>query len=143
MAVFISQEALQVCLKQAERAFPEECCGILLGHADAGNRVVKAVAAVPNAVPLQERAHRFAIRADDYRKCQNRARLQDLEIIGFYHSHPGAAAVPSALDLAWAWPWFVYLIVSVAGKSAHALAAWQLREDRRAFVPRTVVQGCP
>ena len=48
------------------------------------------------------------------------------QIVGFYHSHPGAAAVPSPTDLTHMrlWPETVWLIVPVFGSECRAPRVW-------------------
>ena len=61
------------------------------------------------------------------------AETKKLDVVGFYHSHPDDAAVPSRYDLDHAWPFYSYLIVSVeAGRIADA-RSWRLADDRSQF----------
>ena len=47
------------------------------------------------------------------------ARARNLDVLGFYHSHPHSAADPSPTDLAEAtYPELLYVIVSLAVKPA-------------------------
>jgi proteasome lid subunit RPN8/RPN11 len=62
-------------------------------------------------------------------------RQEELEILGFYHSHPDHPAAPSAFDIEHAWPWYSYLIVRVSAGRAADLASWQLNDDRAAMRP--------
>jgi cysteine synthase B len=115
--------------QHAVEAYPDECCGALIGT-PAGD--------VTDALRLGntstgERHRRFLVSADDYRQAEARAADTGRELVGFYHSHPDHPAVPSAFDLAHAWPNLSYAIVSVrAGRDAE-LRSWRLRPDRSAF----------
>ena len=79
--------------EHAQASAPRECCGVLLGTPD---RIVDNVRAV-NLAPghtgfeLDPRDHFRAIRD---------ARSRELEVIGFYHSHPQTPAYPSPTDMA-------------------------------------------
>ncbi|HSH46437.1 MAG TPA: M67 family metallopeptidase, partial [Longimicrobiales bacterium] len=98
------------------------CCGALLG---VDGEVVEAVR-VPNEA--ERPGARYRVSAARVRTLEADARSRGLEVVGFYHSHPRAAALPSPLDLEMAWPWYVYVIKGVDG-----LGAYRLREDRSAF----------
>lgn len=117
----------------AEAAYPEECCGGVLGRAGrAGGVEVCRAIPVENGWP-GERGGRYRIGADTVRALEAIATREGVELIGFYHSHPDAAAVPSALDLELAWPWYTYLIVPVGLGRAGEVRGWRLREDRGDF----------
>jgi proteasome lid subunit RPN8/RPN11 len=113
--------------RHAEREYPHECCGALLGRQ---NDILEVVA-LPNAdrVPRS----RFFVGPDEYRRVEQRARAEGLALLGFYHSHPDCAAQPSSDDLEQAWPSFAYLIVSVRRGHAEPPRAWRLRNDRSHF----------
>ncbi len=60
------------------------------------------------------------------------ARLNNLEIVGIYHSHPDHPANPSECDRTLAWSEYIYVICSVDSGSVSATTAWQL-DDRQQF----------
>lgn len=120
-----------------EDAYPEEACGGLLGRALNGRTEVTAVAALENR-ESQDRARRYLIDPDAVLALQKRAEEQGLEVVGYYHSHPEAPAEPSAFDREAAWPWYVYLIVSLRDGRATEFGAWRLTEDRSGFRPLTI-----
>ena len=61
------------------------------------------------------------------------ARERELDIVGFYHSHPDHPARPSQFDLDHAWPNFAYVIVSVMAGVSKLMTVWYLQEDRSRF----------
>jgi proteasome lid subunit RPN8/RPN11 len=66
-------------------------------------------------------ANRFLIDPKDHIDARREARVRHLEIVGFYHSHPRSAPVPSPTDLAEAsYPDHLYLIVGLAGEQPDA-----------------------
>ena len=109
-------------------AFPHECCGALLGR----DGLVHEAFALPNTTEEGPR-RRFLVRPEDYRVAETRARTTELDLLGFYHSHPDHPAKPSQFDLDHAWPSFSYVIVSVMAGRDELLTCWQLKEDRSAF----------
>ena len=140
----ISAGALRRVQAHAERDYPEECCGMMLGmDRPGGLRVVQEALPIEN---LQEdnRRRRFLITPSQYREAERTAAGRGLTLLGFYHSHPDHPARPSAFDTEHALPWFSYVIASVAGGRLEHLTAWELREDRRAFGERPVaLDGAP
>jgi proteasome lid subunit RPN8/RPN11 len=116
----------------ARQGYPEEVCGVLLGsHAEGAERRIVRVVPVANA-RADERARRYLIPAGALRDIESTARRDGLDVLGFYHSHPDHPAVPSTYDREHSWPWYTYVIVSVAANQAVA-RAWRLADDRSAF----------
>ena len=100
----------------AAAAYPEECCGLLVGEpleggAAAGARVTAVVAAA-NHDPEPRRGYDVEPRA--LLAGHRRAREEGREVVGYYHSHPDAPAAPSRRDREAALPVARYLIVAVA-----------------------------
>ena len=118
-------------------AYPEEGCGILLGR-EAGEGF-----AVERWLPLgnrseETRGRRYLIAPEDILTAERQARDEGLDVIGFAHSHPDHPATPSAFDLEHAWPYYVYLIVSVQRGAVADAKAWRLTPDRGRFEPMTL-----
>ena len=128
-----SPDILDAIRAHGQTAYPEECCGFLLGHATAENNHVVAVAPVENR-QSENRERRYTITPEDYHAADCRARRQSLDIVGFYHSHPDHPARPSATDLAEAtFPGYTYVIVSIRDGHPADLTAWSLAADRSRF----------
>ncbi len=104
----ISRRALDAVIAHARAEAPRECCGILVGR---GSSISEAVA----ARNLATEATRFLVDPQDHINVMRAARGRDLQILGFYHSHPHTSPVPSPTDRAEAsYPDHLYLIVSLA-----------------------------
>ena len=116
----------------AERTYPEECCGVMLGREAGGERVVQELVEIDNRQDTNRR-RRFLITPQQYRDAEGQAAEKNLDLLGFYHSHPDHPAAPSAFDTEHALPWFTYVIVSVAHGHASNTTAWVLEEDRGRF----------
>ena len=108
-SIAVTLEVMAALIAHAREESPRECCGILLGR---DNEIVQArrarnVASSP--------ATRFVIDPKDHIDARRDGRALGLEILGFYHSHPHGAAVPSATDVAEAaYPGSVYAIIGLA-----------------------------
>ncbi len=80
-----------------------------------------------------ERGRRYLIGPDDVVALERQAARDGLRVVGYYHSHPDAPAIPSDYDREHAWPWYIYLIVSVRDGRATEARAWRLLGDRSGF----------
>lgn len=112
------------------QAYPDECCGALLGHVEGDVAVVEVVEAIRNVREEEARRRRFLVDPRDYLGVEREARLRGLDVLGFYHSHPDHPAAPSAFDRLHAWPNLHYLIVAVADGEPGEMTSWLLSEDR-------------
>jgi len=121
-------------------AYPYEGCGLLLGRVEGGVNLVSAVRPLPNVWPNEEeKRERFRIAEDDWRDIEVEAMLDDLDVIGVFHSHPDHPPVASPRDLAWAaWPGYSYLITKIAGSVPGHSRSWQLLPDRSGFIEEAI-----
>ena len=139
MTLKIKRSHLELITAFAEQAFPNECCGFLLGQAQEGDKTVLAVFPAANAGEAGEQYHRFLITPDAFLQCEKYAKEREMEIVGFYHSHPNAPPKPSAYDLEHGWPWYSYMIVSVVDNQAGETASWVLADDRSEFHEERII----
>jgi len=124
-----------------EREYPYECCGLLLGHFEAdGRKSLVELFPISNAREEEARRRRFLIEPTELLRGERHARDQQLDVIGFYHSHPEDSGVPSQYDLDHAWPVYSYVIVSVQSGKAANLFSWEMQEDRSRFNAEEVVK---
>ena len=112
--------------RHAEHAFPEECCGVLVGREVDGAKEVQFVRSARN-VAAADRDTRYEIDPEELLASERFARDRGLDVVGYYHSHPGATARPSATDRARGLPWASYVIVSVREGRAAELTSWTCR----------------
>jgi proteasome lid subunit RPN8/RPN11 len=117
--------------------YPHECCGALLGRDTeaADRRVYREIHALHPLVNRRDDSprNRFSITSEDVLDAEKAARERGLEVVGWYHSHPDHPARPSHYDRDHAWPWYSYIIVSVANKIPAEMTSWRLADDRREF----------
>src|SRR5574340_1536145 len=98
MTLIISPEMLRRIRREAERAYPEEGAGFLLGTA-ANPRVVLEIVPSRNKGIGGTRRNRYLIDPDDYLNAELKADGLNMELLGVFHSHPDHPAEPSTLDL--------------------------------------------
>ena len=133
MAIKIDKRHFELIEAYGEGAYPNECCGFLLGKENNGEKEVLSTLPAFNAQEEEELYHRFLITPADFLRAQRFASERGMEIVGFYHSHPDAPARPSRYDLEHGWPWYSYIIVSVSQRKAADLTSWVLQDDRLKF----------
>jgi len=118
--------------QHAAEAYPEECCGVLVGRANGEGTVVERVISAANERD-DSRHNRYVISPQAVLTAQREARALGLDVVGYYHSHPDHPARPSEFDRDHAWPGLSYLIVSVALGRVQDARSWRLTDDRTRF----------
>ncbi|HEV2836545.1 MAG TPA: M67 family metallopeptidase [Pyrinomonadaceae bacterium] len=131
--ITIAEKQLGEIREHGVRDYPYECCGLLLGRFRAGGKFVTETYAISNAREESAKRNRFLITPEELMKGERYARQHDLEVVGFYHSHPDSPAVPSQYDLEHAWPTYSYIIVSTSADRANDLFSWEQEPDRSRF----------
>jgi len=132
----ISKELAERIRAHGAETYPHECCGALLGRDNEAREIL-------GLFPLINRRddspqNRFSVTAQDVLDAEKSARRQGLDVVGWYHSHPDHPARPSAYDRDHAWPWYSYIIVSVAQGQPQDMTSWRLNDDRQQFSPEGI-----
>jgi proteasome lid subunit RPN8/RPN11 len=142
MSLILSRALYDSLRAHGEATYPNECCGILLGRADAAALRVTSLLRAGNT--RTDSAHnRYNIAPEELIAAQRQARNTGLDIVGFYHSHPDHPARWSTTDFAEA-HWFgcAYVITAVAKGKAAATNSFLLsgttEEDKR-FESQSIV----
>ena len=89
----IAATVLEDIRAHARDEAPRECCGMLVGTP---SLVLDSL----RATNLEAGTTRFQIDPQDHIATLKWARQRQLDVVGFYHSHPRSAAFPSERDLA-------------------------------------------
>ena len=122
----------------AKEAYPEECAGAIVGM-DMGN--MKIVVDVWRAKNTHEedRGRRFLIEPLQIKEFEERTQERDMDLLGFYHSHPDHPAEPSEYDRKHAWPYYSYVIASVGKDEVEDMRSWVLKDDRSGYEEEQIV----
>lgn len=145
MSLKVSAALKAQVAQAAEKAFPEECCGLLLGPIPAGfekpGRVVTADEArpLPNGWESSARTHRYAVDPKLLMRVEQELSGTGRGIVGFYHSHPSVPAWPSPFDLERAWPCYSYWIVCVREGKAAGSRSWMRSENGENFIEEEIL----
>lgn len=133
MKVTLGQDLRAHIFRVLETTYPNEGGGFLLGKRDNGSVIITDTIAIDNVFEVEEQYHRYAMTPHDWARLEDEADSRGLTLVGYFHSHPDSAAIPSEYDREYALPNFTYLITQVNHGRAVDLRAWLLRDDRSAF----------
>jgi len=131
----ITRRVYDAIRSHGEETYPHECCGALLGRSTPEGWVIDSAVRAGN-IRTDSAHNRYQIAPIELVRIEREARSRNLDIAGFYHSHPDHPAQWSTTDLAEAhWLGCSYVITEVAqGKAAVTnsfLLAGTREEDKR------------
>ena len=110
--IAVVQRVLDEVRAHARDESPRECCGMLVGSS-------VRIADSARSSNLEAGTTRFRIDPRDHIRAIRDARNRQLDVIGFYHSHPRSRAYPSETDVAEAgYAGAMHLIVGVDERGA-------------------------
>jgi proteasome lid subunit RPN8/RPN11 len=139
--IILKTEQFNFILRHGEADYPHECCGLLIGQFEDDKKVVIETFPISNAREEEAKRNRFLITAEEFSRGERHAKQKNLDVVGFYHSHPDHPARPSGFDFEHAWPLYSYIIVSVNRGEATVLSSWELEDDRSEFKSENISQG--
>lgn len=104
----------------AEKIYPNECCGAMLGQTRGEDKKVTEAVPLDNAF-AGEQGERYELRPEDLLAADKAARERGMDLIGIFHSHPDCDAYFSETDLKNSCPWYSFVVLSIKrGKFDHA-----------------------
>jgi proteasome lid subunit RPN8/RPN11 len=133
MSLLLTSEQKAQIEREGMAAYPNECCGAMLGRDGGAGRQVVQLRKLTNSFQADERYHRFSLDARELMEVEKEAGEKKLLVLGFYHSHPDAPARPSEYDRQHAWPFYSYLIVAIAKGQPVDMTSWLLDEATEQF----------
>ena len=125
-------------------SYPNECCGIIYGkdsnELTGSKRIVSRLEPVDNSFEAGEQYHRFSITPETLMRAEKESAKRGELVLGFYHSHPDHPARPSEYDRTHAWPFYSYVIVSIAKGEAVDMTSWMLNEQTETFSRQDIIE---
>ena len=116
----IEKNAWETMVDHAQKTFPNECCGAMLGSVDGDRKLVTLAMPIENSYAGAQGA-RYEIRPEDLMAAEREARVREMDVIGIFHSHPDCDAYFSETDLKNSCPWYSFVILSIKeGRFDHA-----------------------
>ena len=137
MILILTDQDQKIIFQHLEECYPEEGCGFLVGKFSGQEKSVLEIHPVKNT-KQETRERRYFIDPKDFMEVEVKARKQNLEIVGIYHSHPDHPSKPSEFDRTHAWPWYSYVVVAVEKGRSKELTSWVLSEDSKKFIPEEI-----
>jgi len=130
----LTEEAEQAMKGHAEKGYPHEVCGLLLGVLEESGKTRRVRETHPARNLNQNRpGDRYELDPSDFLRIEREALTRRLEVMGVYHSHPDHPSIPSETDRARAeeiWQeaesWS-YVILEVAAGRIASWRSWVLR----------------
>lgn len=122
-SVLLSEPLLREIEAQAERDYPAETCGYLLGKRRDNAYQIERLFPAANA-HSGDRLRNYQIVPKDYRAAEELCRELGLENLGIYHSHPDSEPIPSSVDAELAFPGWIYWIIRVEAAAVGEARAW-------------------
>ena len=111
--LILGSETQKALYLHAKTAYPEECCGILLGKREKEKKIVYKAIRAENVADKKQRTTHFVMDPFEIAKTEASAELEGLEIVGFYHSHPNYDASVSGEDALYMLTGYSYPIISI------------------------------
>jgi proteasome lid subunit RPN8/RPN11 len=142
VALRVSHLVMEAVSRHLEAGYPNEACGALIGRAGDATQPHEALEFQPMRNTVTDRPwDRYQLDPLEQLRVQRDAEVRGLEIVGFVHSHPDHPPRPSPFDTEHAWPFYSYVVASVAqGRLAEA-RAWRLDEGTRRFREEPLMIG--
>lgn len=131
--IYLTEEHIEQIEAHGEKTYPNECGGMLIGRFEDEKKTVVELFPMENAMAENEQHNRVLITPKDVLRAERFARGKNLDVVGYYHSHPDHPARPSRFDLDHALPVWTYIIVSVEKGKAVDLRSWEMENDRSKF----------
>ncbi|MFN0118728.1 MAG: Mov34/MPN/PAD-1 family protein [Elusimicrobiota bacterium] len=152
----VSAALKQIIFTWAEKAYPHEGCGLLIGQflPGKGKEMIR-LAALTNDLLGNENniaptlpEHRqgkgagkteFLMKPDEFNRETLKAEKEGLDVIGVIHTHPDHPAIPSKIDESQ--PFLAQwsnIIVSVQKGKAFEMRSWFREEDNQPFAEELI-----
>lgn len=123
----IPKKILNSILQESKKAYPNECCGLLIGKNENGQKSVVRINPITNINKIRMQ-DRYEMDPRELEAADKVARQKSMDIIGIYHSHPDHPPRPSVFDQERAWPVYSYMIVAVEKGVKFEAQSWVLED---------------
>jgi len=138
--ITFTAEAWKVLREQAEKAYPFEGCGLLVGPLSA-EKVAQKIIVLRNVL-LDEGRGRFdfSFSPKEFLDAQLAAEKENLDVVGIYHTHPDHPPRPSATDagqpMLAGW---INIIAGVHGGKFKEAKAWWREDEVQPFIETRLI----
>lgn len=129
MVLKIKRQHLEKIFQHAMKCYPLEACGILVGRIEGEEKVVTKVYHTKNVLASSSS---YQIDPIEQLRVFEEAELRNLEVLGFYHSHPFWDPFWSKADdeASKLWRGYVFLIISLKTRATDAYVSKHDRVEK-------------
>jgi proteasome lid subunit RPN8/RPN11 len=131
----IATSALNSIRAHGEEGFPYEVCGLLVGYPD--QTLITEVRRLQN-VEKEQPEIRYQVDSREDMQVRKELRKTDLDVVGYYHSHPNHGAYFSETDTKRASESYLYVVLSVREGKSGDLKAFVAEKDGGPMRPEPV-----
>lgn len=135
--LILPHKVLNEIIAHSLERYPKEACGVLSGKVHEGEYFVM------KAEKLEKGSHytSFILDLNSWMSIIMKSKLEDMQYIGIYHSHPDSDPIPSNEDLhcMLECPGEIWLIVSISEGEFRGLAAFTVPDPTSAHVRVDIV----
>ena len=139
--IVLTTAQLEQIRREGSAAYPNECCGVMIGRDTDGQRLVQKLKPLTNSFEAGEQYHRFRLDPLELARAEKEAGESGQLVLGFYHSHPDHPARPSEYDRVHAWPFYSYVIIAIEKGKPAELTSWLLDEKTEQFASEKVQES--
>lgn len=107
----INEKEMQELCRHAVDRYPKECCGILLGNRKMQS--VRKIYRAGNIAEIDRQKTHFLMNPLELYRVEKEAEKDNMEIVGFYHSHADYPPVLSVEDRVFMIQGYIYMVISV------------------------------
>lgn len=126
--LILKKDDYNTMLKHCVSGLPNEACGLIAGHKDGETKTVKKVYLLTNTDASREH---FSMDPKEQLAAVKDARLNGLELLGNFHSHPESPSRPSEEDKRLAYDYTSeYLILSLMDMENPVLYAFHIDKEK-------------
>jgi proteasome lid subunit RPN8/RPN11 len=118
----VEPDAWREMVAHARAAYPNECCGAMLGTVG-DDKTVRIALPLENAYD-GSRERRYELRPEDLLHADKEARSRGMDLVGIYHSHPDCDAYFSETDLKNSCPWYSFVVLSIRNGAFDHANSW-------------------
>jgi proteasome lid subunit RPN8/RPN11 len=129
--LILPNDCLSEIQGHAERGYPDEVCGLLIGTREGegeGEHATVIACVAGRNVRTERTRTTYELDPRSFLEAERAAEARGCEVIGVYHSHPDHPAQASPTDRDAAWPGLHYLIVAIRNGRLEDQASFVLRD---------------
>lgn len=134
-----------VCTAGLDWSSGLERCGILFGMVDPETNIAYVAGCAELENTAADPAHSYTFDPDVQAKSWARVERWGYTVLGIWHTHPGGPEGPSATDLEYAQPWYLYPVLWPGLGHEVGLGVYALADNEAGYVtvPYEVTEEAP